>query len=68
MTQRNLITIEVDTFEKVPMDRLDAIRTQIMMDAMRAINDQGITIDKVISSYYQPNSKSDENSDVTTNH
>lgn len=63
MTQRNLITIEVDTFEKVPMDRLDAIRTQIMMDAMRAINDQGITIDKVISSYYQPKSKSDENTD-----
>lgn len=63
MTQRNLITIEVDTFEKVPMDRLDAIRTQIMMDAMRAINDQGITIDKVISSYYQPSSKSDENTD-----
>lgn len=63
MTQRNLITIEVDTFEKVPMDRLDAIRTQIMMDAMRAINDQGITIDKVISSYYQPSSKSNENTD-----
>ena len=63
MTQRNLITIEVDTFEKVPMDRLDAIRTQIMMDAMRAINDQGITIDKVISSYYQPSSKNDENTD-----
>lgn len=63
MTQRNLITIEIDTFEKVPMDRLDAIRTQIMMDAMRAINDQGITIDKVISSYYQPSSKSDENTD-----
>lgn len=63
MTQRNLITIEVDTFEKVPMERLDAIRTQIMMDAMRAINDQGITIDKVISSYYQPKSKSDENTD-----
>lgn len=63
MTQRNLITIEVDTFEKVPMDRLDAIRTQIMMDAMRAINDQGVTIDKVISSYYQPSSKSDENTD-----
>ncbi len=64
MTQRNLITIEVDTFEKVPMERLDAIRTQIMMDAMRAINDQGITIDKVISSYYQPKSKSDENTDI----
>lgn len=63
MTQRNLITIEVDTYEKVPMERLDAIRTQIMMDAMRAINDQGITIDKVISSYYQPKSKSDENTD-----
>lgn len=63
MTQRNLITIEVDTFEKVPMERLDAIRTQIMMDAMRAINDQGITIDKVISSYYQPNPKKDENTD-----
>lgn len=63
MTQRNLITIEVDTFEKVPMERLDAIRTQIMMDAMRAINDQGITIDKVISSYYQPSSKSNENTD-----
>lgn len=63
MTQRNLITIEVDTYEKVPMERLDAIRTQIMMDAMRAINDQGITIDKVISSYYQPSSKSDENTD-----
>lgn len=64
MTQRNLITIEVDTYEKVPMERLDAIRTQIMMDAMRAINDQGITIDKVISSYYQPKSKSDENTDI----
>lgn len=64
MTQRNLITIEVDTFEKVPMERLDAIRTQIMMDAMRAINDQGITIDKVITSYYQPKSKSDENTDI----
>lgn len=64
MTQRNLITIEVDTFEKVPMERLDTIRTQIMMDAMRAINDQGITIDKVISSYYQPKSKSDENTDI----
>ena len=64
MTHRNLITIEVDTFEKVPMERLDAIRTQIMMDAMRAINDQGITIDKVISSYYQPKSKSDENTDI----
>lgn len=63
MTQRNLITIEIDTFEIVPMEKLDAIRTQIMMDAMRAVNDQGITIDKTISSYYQPKSKTDENTD-----
>lgn len=66
MTQRNLITIEIDTFEVVPMEKLDAIRTQIMMDAMRAVNDQGITIDKTISSYYQPKSRTDENTDNGT--
>lgn len=63
MTQRNLITIEIDTFEKVPMEKLDAIRTQMLMDAMRAVNDQGIIIDKAISSYYQPKPFNDENTD-----
>lgn len=66
MTQRNLITIEIDTFEKVPMERLDAIRTQILMDAMRAVNDQGIIIDKAISSFYQPKQRTDENTDNRT--
>ena len=66
MTQRNLITIEIDTFEKVPMERLDAIRTQILMDAMRAVNDQGIMIDKAISSFYQPKQRTDENTDNRT--
>lgn len=64
MTQRNLITIEIDTFEIVPMERLDAIRTQILMDAMRAVNDQGIMIDKAISSFYQPKPRTDENTDI----
>lgn len=63
MTQRNLITIEIDTFEKVPIEKLDAIRTQMLMDAMRAVNDQGIAIDKAISSYYQPKPLNDENTD-----
>lgn len=63
MTQRNLITIEIDTFEKVPMEKLDAIRTQMLMDAMRAVNDQGIIIDKAMSSYYQPKQFNDENTD-----
>lgn len=63
MTQRNLITIEIDTFEKVSMEKLEAIRTQMLMDAMRAVNDQGITIDKAISSYYQPKPFNDENTD-----
>lgn len=63
MTQRNLITIEIDTFEKVPIEKLDAIRTQMLMDAMRAVNDQGIIIDKAISSYYQPKQLNDENTD-----
>lgn len=66
MTQRNLITIEIDTFEIVPMERLDAIRTQILMDAMRAVNDQGIMIDKAISSFYQPKHRTDENTDNRT--
>lgn len=66
MTQRNLITIEIDTFEKLPMERLDAIRTQILMDAMRAVNDQGIIIDKAISSFYQPKQRTDENTDNRT--
>lgn len=63
MTQRNLITIEIDTFEKVPMEKLNAICTQVLMDAMKAVNDQGVNIDKAISSFYQPKTRTDENSD-----
>lgn len=66
MTQRNLITIEIDTFEIVPMERLDAIRTQVLMDAMRAVNDQGIMIDKAISSFYQPKPRTDADTDNRT--
>lgn len=63
MTQRNLITIEIDTFEKVPMEKLQEIQTILMMFAMRAVNDQGIEIDKTMSSFYQPKQRTDENTD-----
>lgn len=66
MTQRNLITIEIDTFDKVPRERLDAICNQVLMDAMRAVNDQGVMIDKAISSFYQPKTRTDENTDNRT--
>lgn len=66
MTQRNLITIEIDTFEKVPMEKLNSICTQVLMDAMRAINDQGVMIDKAISSFYQPKTRTDEDTNNGT--
>lgn len=61
MVQRNLITIEIDTTDKVPIEKLDAICKQVMIDAMTDINNQGNTIIKAISSFYQPKSKSHEN-------
>ncbi len=68
MMQRNIISIEIDTTDKVPMEKLDAICKEVMIDAMTSINNQGNTIVKAISSFYQPKAKSKENTNVTTNH
>lgn len=53
MIQRNLISIEIDTTDKVSLQELDTIRQSIVLDSMTFLNNKGINIDKVMAACYQ---------------
>lgn len=61
MIQRNLISIEIDTTDKVSLQELDTIRQSIVLDSMRYLNNKGINIDKCMAACYQKMGGNNEN-------
>lgn len=61
MIQRNLISIEIDTTDKVSLIDLYNIRQSIVMESMRYLNNKGINVDKCLAACYQKMGGQNEN-------
>lgn len=61
MVQRNLISIEIDTTDKVSIQELDTIRQSVVLDSMRYLNNKGINVVMCVAACYQKMGVNNEN-------